>query len=62
MEEKICQSCDMNIKTAEVFESNADGTKNMEYCHYCYQNGAFTRNVRGWMKCFPTNHVPYLSI
>lgn len=41
----ICQSCGMNMKTAEDFGTNADGTRNEEYCHYCYQNGAFTRNV-----------------
>ena len=42
---KICQSCGMNLKSAEEFGTNADGTKNTEYCHYCYQNGAFTQNV-----------------
>jgi len=41
----ICQSCGMNMKSTEDFGTNADGTRNEEYCHYCYQNGAFTRNV-----------------
>lgn len=41
----ICQSCGMNMKAAEEFGTNADGTINQEYCHYCYQNGAFTRNI-----------------
>jgi len=45
MEEQICQSCGMNMKSAEEFGTNADGTPNQKYCHYCYQNGAFTRNV-----------------
>lgn len=45
MEEKICQSCGMNMKTEQDFGTNADNTKNMEYCNYCYQKGAFTRNV-----------------
>lgn len=45
MPELICQSCGMNMKAPEDFGTNADGTKNEEYCHYCYQNGAFTRNV-----------------
>jgi hypothetical protein len=26
----------------EDFGSNADGTRNEEYCHYCFQNGKFT--------------------
>lgn len=45
MEEKICQSCGMNMNSEQDFGTNADGTKNMDYCHYCYQNGAFTRDV-----------------
>ena len=45
MNDPICQSCGMNMKTVEDFGTNADGTRNTEYCHYCYQNGAFTRNV-----------------
>lgn len=45
MPEHICQSCGMNMKTAEEFDTNAEGTRNIEYCHYCYHNGAFTRNV-----------------
>lgn len=45
MNDPICQSCGMNMKTAEDFGTNVDGTKNTEYCHYCYQNGVFTRDV-----------------
>ena len=45
MEEKICQSCGMNMKSTEDFGTNADGTRNEEYCLYCYQNGTFTRDV-----------------
>ncbi|BEH00481.1 zinc ribbon domain-containing protein [Bacteroides sedimenti] len=45
MEENICQSCGMNMKAEQDFGTNADNTKNMEYCNYCYQKGAFTRNV-----------------
>jgi hypothetical protein len=35
----------MNMRSAEDFGTNADGTPNSDYCHYCYQNGAFTRDV-----------------
>lgn len=45
MEESICQSCGMNMKTAEDFGTNADETPNHEYCKYCYQNGTFTSDV-----------------
>jgi hypothetical protein len=42
---KICQSCGMNMKSAQDFGTNADGTPNQEYCNYCYQNGVFTNDV-----------------
>ena len=41
MEMKFCQSCGMPL-TPEVLGTNADGSKNEEYCIYCYKDGAFT--------------------
>lgn len=35
----------MNLRSPEDFGTDSDGTSNREYCHYCYQNGAFTRDV-----------------
>lgn len=40
----VCQSCGMPL-TDEFFGTNADGSKNTEYCIYCYKDGAFTQNV-----------------
>ncbi len=37
----ICQSCAMPMEKEEMFGKNADGTKNSEYCTYCYPNGEF---------------------
>lgn len=41
MEQKFCQSCGMPL-TEELLGTNADGTKNEEYCIYCYKDGTFT--------------------
>ncbi|MCB9495104.1 MAG: zinc ribbon domain-containing protein [Desulfobacteraceae bacterium] len=39
----ICQSCGMPMKQdPNKGGTNSDGTKNTEYCSYCFQNGAFT--------------------
>ena len=38
----FCQSCSMPLQKPEDFGTNADGSKNNEYCGYCYQNGKFT--------------------
>lgn len=45
MNEQVCQSCGMNLKAPRDFGANADGTPSREYCHYCYQNGVFTRDA-----------------
>ncbi len=41
---KFCQSCGMPIrKDPKLGGTNADGTKSLLYCSYCYENGAFTQ-------------------
>lgn len=44
MEERFCQSCGMPMPTDEVLGTNADGSKNEDYCIYCYQNGVFAQD------------------
>lgn len=45
MEEKYCQSCAMPMSSAdEMYGTNADGSKNEDYCKYCFDKGAFTTN------------------
>lgn len=46
MEEKYCQSCAMPMgDTDEMYGTNSDGTKNDDYCKYCYKEGAFTADI-----------------
>ena len=40
---KFCQSCGMPLNDANR-GTNADGSKNDDYCMYCYQNGKFTND------------------
>ena len=37
---KFCQSCGMPL-TDDVLGTNADGSKNEDYCIYCYKDGKF---------------------
>jgi hypothetical protein len=39
----FCQSCGMPLSRAELFGSEADGSKSESYCIYCYKNGKFTQ-------------------
>ena len=41
MEQTFCQSCGMPLND-DIFGTNSDGSKNQEYCTYCYKDGAFT--------------------
>ena len=48
MEQKICQCCAMPIDET-TFGTEADGSKNEEYCQYCYATGILPKNAQ-WMK------------
>ena len=41
---QICQSCGMPINNESLFGTNTDGSKNSEYCVYCYKNGKFLQD------------------
>jgi len=41
-EMKFCESCGMALESKEVFGTDNDGSKNEEYCIYCYKDGDFT--------------------
>lgn len=43
MEQKICQCCAMPIDES-TFGTEADGSKNQDYCLYCYKNGHCTKD------------------
>lgn len=42
MEQKFCQSCGMPLSDATVLGTETNGSKNEEYCCYCYADGHFT--------------------
>ena len=45
MEEKYCQSCGMPMgATDEMYGTNADRSKNGDYCKYCFENGKFVQD------------------
>jgi len=35
----------MPLDKEELFGTETDGTKNQDYCVYCYKDGAFTHNM-----------------
>lgn len=38
---KFCQSCAMPLNN-DILGTEKDGSKNPDYCSYCYEDGAFT--------------------
>lgn len=45
MEEKICQSCAMPLHKEDEIGTNKDGSKNEDYCIYCFKDGEFTSDM-----------------
>ena len=43
--DKICQSCGMPMSDEGLLGTEKNGTKNQDYCKYCYKNGKFVDNV-----------------
>lgn len=42
-QQKFCQSCCMPLgENGDLCGTNADGSKNGDYCKYCFENGKFT--------------------
>lgn len=40
-EEKYCQSCGMPMQDENLYGTQKDGSKTIEYCSYCYEKGTF---------------------
>lgn len=38
----FCQSCAMPLEKPDDFGTSKEGFRVNDYCHYCFQNGAFT--------------------
>jgi hypothetical protein len=56
---KICQSCGMPMNTEDMFGKNADGSKNEDYCTYCYPEGSFT-NPSGSLQEMIETCIPFM--
>ena len=64
MEQKFCQSCGMPL-TDDVLGTNADGSKNEDYCMYCYKDGKFLQDctmeemllMKGWKNLLPKRNT-----
>lgn len=41
---KICQSCGMELSDESFYGKNSDGSKNTQYCKYCFPNGSFSKD------------------
>lgn len=42
---KYCQSCGMPLMEEELLGTNLDGSKNQDYCMYCYEKGDFKADI-----------------
>lgn len=56
---KVCQSCAMPMENVEVQGTNTDGSRNEDYCHYCFKDGSFTKEES--MEEMIETCVPFVS-
>ena len=60
MNQKFCQCCGMPMgETDELYGTNTYGSKNEDYCKYCFENGAFT--FAGTMEEMVEVCVPHMT-
>jgi len=45
MEKQICQSCGMQLGDPGLYGTNADDSRNNDYCNYCFAMGGFTEEI-----------------
>lgn len=45
MDKKVCQSCGMLLGDPAFYGTNADESRNEEYCIYCFAGGEFNENL-----------------
>lgn len=55
----ICQSCSMPIEQEEHIGTNHDGSKNNDYCVFCFKDGSFTDNMS--LDAFIENSLQFAS-
>ena len=60
MKQKFCQCCGMPMGGGgDAYGTNADGSRNEDYCRYCFENGAFT--FQGTMEEMIEICVPHMA-
>ena len=58
-EERYCQSCAMPLVNEEDFGTNKDGSQNVEFCSYCFKDGAYTLDCS--METMIDHNLEYLD-
>ena len=60
MDQRFCQCCGMPMRDHdELYGTNADGSRNEEYCRYCFEKGEFT--FQGTMEEMIEVCVPHMT-
>jgi hypothetical protein len=56
---RICQSCTMPMDNIDLHGTNADGSRNEDFCHYCFKDGAFIKEET--MEEMIESCIPFVS-
>lgn len=60
METKMlfCQCCGMPLSEDDLISREPDGSRNEDYCKWCYTNGKFTYESKDSLIDFMMDHMP----
>ena len=60
-DDNYCQCCGIMLgKSGKMYGTNADSSKNNEYCRYCYRNGEFL--YKGTLQQMVESRIPRLRV
>ena len=54
----ICQCCGMPLTDEDLISREPDGTRNRDYCKWCYSEGRFTYADKASLLDFLIEHMP----
>ena len=55
---RICQCCGMPLTEDELVSREADGSRNEDYCKWCYADGKFVYTDKSALLDFLIEHMP----
>ncbi|MCX6312453.1 MAG: zinc ribbon domain-containing protein [Bacteroidetes bacterium] len=54
---KICRNCNMPLSNSQLLGTEKDGSKNYDYCKYCYAKGEKITQKNAFVRIKPNSNL-----